>query len=151
MLITNALFICAAHPLSIGIMLILQTITIAIFSRFFIPSFWYSYILILVFLGGLLVLFVYVSTLASNEQINTNLPNFSFTLLIFFLLIILVKFNPIESIGVTDNQHDSITFSWVFSSSFIPLSSFLIIYLFLVLVAIVKIIKRWGGSLRPRT
>jgi hypothetical protein len=37
----------------------------------------------------------------------------------------------------------------MYSRPFIIVSSFLIIYLFIVLIAIVKITKYWAGSLRP--
>lgn len=138
------------HPLSIGIILIVQTIIIAFFSGIFLPSFWYSYILILVFIGGLLVLFIYVSTLASNEQINITPPYLIMMITTLALLFLIFSSNPRKMFILTDNFQDNFTFSWIFSSPFIYLSLFLIIYLFIVLVAVVKITKFWGGSLRPQ-
>jgi hypothetical protein len=41
------------------------------------------------------------------------------------------------------------SFIWIYTSPLINLSAFLITFLFLVLVAIVKITKWWGGSIRP--
>jgi NADH-ubiquinone oxidoreductase chain 6 len=79
-----------------GITLIAQTIIIAIFSGTLLPTYWYSYILVLVFLGGLLILFIYVSTIAANEQIGAiPISLIIFTLAFIFTIIKLrVKFVP---------------------------------------------------------
>lgn len=148
---TNTVFIYMTHPLSLGIILILQTLLIAFFSGFLIPSFWYSYILVLVFLGGLLVLFIYVASLASNEQINIRPPHIIVILASLIILFTLTKFNPSKTQSLTDNQQDNITYVWIFSTPIVSASLFLIIYLFIVLVAVVKITKFWGGSLRPQS
>ena len=53
------------QPLSLGLSIILLTGSLCILSRLFVSS-WYSYILFLVFVGGLLVIFAYVAVLAPN-------------------------------------------------------------------------------------
>lgn len=67
------------HPLAIGLALLMQTLFIALSTGLVAPSFWFSYILFLVFLGGMLVLFIYVASLASNEI-------FRFSTKLFFIL-----------------------------------------------------------------
>lgn len=148
-IITNSIFIMVSHPLTIGLILIVQTLIIAFFSRLFLPSFWFSYILILVFMGGLLVLFVYVSTLASNEQINISPPYLFIFLTLLIFLVLLLIWTPREIFTLTDNSQLDYSYSWIFSLPLISLSFFLIVYLFIVLVAIVKITKFWGGAIRP--
>jgi NADH-ubiquinone oxidoreductase chain 6 len=88
-----------------GITLIVQTIIIAVFSGMLLPSFWYSYILVLVFLGGLLILFIYVSTMAANEQIGAIPITFiALTLaFIFSLMNLRVKFVPRNIFSNNDN------------------------------------------------
>ena len=49
-----------------GLTLLIQTILVSIISGLITKTFWFSYILFLVFLGGILVLFIYVTSLASN-------------------------------------------------------------------------------------
>lgn len=126
-----------------------QTILIAIFSGLLINSFWFSYLLILIFLGGLLILFIYVSTLASNEQIASFFPKSPLILLFLFVGATLTLFNPARIFIYNDNTSRTINLAWMYSSPFILISSFLIVYLFIVLIAIVKITKYWAGSLRP--
>lgn len=149
--IFNTIFIFLNHPLTIGIILIAQTIIIAIFTGILLPSFWYSYILILVFLGGLLILFIYVSTIAANEQIGI-IPVSSIiviTLFVFFIIKISVRLIPRKIFLTTDRTPFKENYSWIFTLPSSVLTGFLIVYLFIVLIAIVKITKFWGGSIRP--
>jgi hypothetical protein len=41
------------------------------------------------------------------------------------------------------------TYAWIFTLPSSILAGFLIVYLFIVLIAIVKITKFWGGAIRP--
>nr|YP_010424184.1 NADH dehydrogenase subunit 6 [Daphnia tibetana]USH58534.1 NADH dehydrogenase subunit 6 [Daphnia tibetana] len=55
------------HPLGMGLVVLALTVFLAVMLGSFMTNFWLSYVLVLVLLGGLLVIFVYVSLLASNE------------------------------------------------------------------------------------
>lgn len=144
----NFLFMVIKHPLSMGAILLFQTLFIAVFSGLALPSFWYSYILILIFLGGILILFIYVASIAANEKFSQT---FRSVPIIFILSIILAWFTvkhtkwAFKSLSLQRAP----SYSWIYSSPITITSSFLIIYLFIVLVAIVKITKWWGGSIRP--
>nr|ADF65628.1 NADH dehydrogenase subunit 6 [Vietnamella dabieshanensis] len=83
-------FIFMKHPLAMGLILLLQTILISIITGIFSGSFWFSYILFLVFLGGMLVLFIYMTSLASNEMFSVSA--FMFLILPFSIPIFLVLY-----------------------------------------------------------
>nr|YP_004891575.1 NADH dehydrogenase subunit 6 [Phalera flavescens]AEB71587.1 NADH dehydrogenase subunit 6 [Phalera flavescens] len=76
------------NPLSMGLMILMQTLLICLLSGMMIKTYWFSYILFLTFLGGLLVLFIYVSSIASNELFNMK-----FLLNLFFLFVFEFIFN----------------------------------------------------------
>nr|YP_009643516.1 NADH dehydrogenase subunit 6 [Antilochus russus]APO08959.1 NADH dehydrogenase subunit 6 [Antilochus russus] len=59
------------HPISLGIMTIIQTFNIAMMMGMIMGSFWFSYIIIIVMLSGMLVLFIYMASIASNEKFQT--------------------------------------------------------------------------------
>lgn len=63
------------HPLSIGLILILQTLITAILIGYIINSFLFSYIIIIIILRGALVLFIYIARIASNEKFNLSIKN----------------------------------------------------------------------------
>merc|ERR1712221_33590 len=81
-----------SHPLAIGLALLSQTILICLITGLSSSSFWFSYILFLIFLGGMLVLFIYVTSLASNEIFKPSIVSIitimvlSSTGLLFLLL-----------------------------------------------------------------
>nr|YP_010235805.1 NADH dehydrogenase subunit 6 [Bambusicaliscelis fanjingensis]QTD82423.1 NADH dehydrogenase subunit 6 [Bambusicaliscelis fanjingensis] len=56
------------HPISMGSMLIVQTIIISMISSMKFYSSWYSYILFITIIGGMMVMFMYMSSIASNEK-----------------------------------------------------------------------------------
>ena len=56
-----------SNPLRLGLILLFCRILIVWNLAFFSSTFWISYILILVLVGGLIVVFIYVSLLASND------------------------------------------------------------------------------------
>nr|URX54211.1 NADH dehydrogenase subunit 6 [Cryptotermes sp. 8 AB-2022a] len=60
------------HPLAMGMLLLMQTMMMCLISGLMHQSFWFQYILFMVFVGGMLVLFIYVASLASNEMFTLS-------------------------------------------------------------------------------
>nr|QNR04864.1 NADH dehydrogenase subunit 6 [Chorisquilla orientalis] len=79
----SLVFINITHPLAMGMMLLLQTLAICAITALMNFHAWFSYILFLTFLGGMLVLFIYITSLTSNEMFQ-----FSFKMITFFALTI---------------------------------------------------------------
>lgn len=79
------LFIRLKHPLTI----IIRVILITIISRWTITqtfsNSWLRIILILIWLGGLLIIFIYLSSIVPNELFFTN-PNRTLIFLFYFCL-----------------------------------------------------------------
>nr|UHM24570.1 NADH dehydrogenase subunit 6 [Papilio machaon annae] len=152
------------HPLSMGLMILIQTLIICLLSGMLINSYWFSYILFLVFLGGLLVLFIYVSSVASNELFNMNffLKNIMFFLLIMSLFLSFNYMNNLnwmnfsfnyEMKNMTNffifiNNENKINLSKLYNNQNYMLMMMLITYLFITLVAIVKITNIFYGPIR---
>ena len=68
------------HPISLGIVLIFYSLIIGIMSIIFSTP-WFFYLLVLVFLGGVIILIIYISTLAANEKFI--IPKFNRYLILF--------------------------------------------------------------------
>jgi len=123
-------------------------------------SFWFSYILFLVFLGGILVLFIYVTSLASNEIFNFS---FNLILIIIFILLIIFFFSLlIDNIEITFlnnfdifnfsklilNKENSISIHKLYNFPTNLITLILINYLFFTLIVVVKITNFYYGPLR---
>nr|AII02267.1 NADH dehydrogenase subunit 6 [Rhodoneura mellea] len=151
------------HPLSMGLMILTQTLMMTMLSGMLIKSYWFSYILFLTFLGGLLVLFIYTSSVASNEMFQFSI-NMKIMLLIFLLtiLLILFLFYPMNWMNLNQmsemenffynmlflNNENKINLSKLYNSQNFLLMLMLIIYLFITLIAIIKITNIFYGPLR---
>lgn len=86
--------------------------------------------------------------MASNEKLNFSMSALIIAIFSFRIIIFSINFNAINIFIGSDSLIEK-SYIWLFSEPSSLLASFLIIYLFIVLVAIVKITKWWGGALRP--
>nr|YP_010713969.1 NADH dehydrogenase subunit 6 [Pseudeustrotia carneola]WDD39381.1 NADH dehydrogenase subunit 6 [Pseudeustrotia carneola] len=153
------------NPLSMGLMILIQTLLTCLMSGMMIKTYWFSYILFLTFLGGLLVLFIYVSSIASNEMFNFkfNLFKFIMSLLLLLLLLQFIYFNNIYWMNLSTNSdmdnfmnlllfinnENKINLSKLYNNQTFMIMLMLVIYLFITLIAVVKITNIFYGPLRP--
>nr|YP_009343002.1 NADH dehydrogenase subunit 6 [Austropotamobius torrentium]APS87216.1 NADH dehydrogenase subunit 6 [Austropotamobius torrentium] len=159
-LFSSVLFTRLNHPLSMGLTLFSQTILICLSSGYYSHSFWFSYILFLIFLGGMLVLFIYVASLASNEMFNTQFNYLSISLsLVFILSFMLLFFDPLtiysnfnllasSVMSMYKFNMTSLLVSTIYNYSSMFFTLFLISYLLLTLFIVVKIINPLSSPLR---
>ena len=162
--IVRSIFIQIKHPLAIGLILLIQTFFICLIAGNYNESFWFSYVLFLIFLGGILVLFIYVTSLASNEifTISIKILLISFIILRFIILIIICLDNSFIQSFIYNNEINNLfTLNTIVEENTINLNKLynfptniltilLINYLFLTLIAAVKITNIFYGPLRPR-
>nr|YP_010164370.1 NADH dehydrogenase subunit 6 [Scyra compressipes]QRM82008.1 NADH dehydrogenase subunit 6 [Scyra compressipes] len=154
--ILSLLFTLLEHPLALGLTLLTQTVLISLNLGLATYSFWFSYILFLIFLGGMLVLFIYVASLASNEMFKFSLVFFftSFFLLMFFSLLlffsdnIFFSFLNLISSSIETKIFSTFIISWIYSTSLMKVTSFVIFYLLFTLIVVVKITNMFKGPLR---
>nr|YP_010946840.1 NADH dehydrogenase subunit 6 [Rhabdoblatta marginata]WGO57597.1 NADH dehydrogenase subunit 6 [Rhabdoblatta marginata] len=142
------------HPLAMGLILLIQTIFISIITGLLSQSFWFSYILFIIFLGGMLVLFIYVTSLASNEMFSMS------TKLIMLSMFILPIMGMIYwKMSTSIMSQETFNFMNINNSIYLPLiklynsptsiiTIMLATYLFLTLIAVVKITNIFKGPLR---
>nr|YP_010946762.1 NADH dehydrogenase subunit 6 [Pseudophoraspis kabakovi]WGO57519.1 NADH dehydrogenase subunit 6 [Pseudophoraspis kabakovi] len=143
------------HPLAMGLMLLIQTMMVSMITGLLTQSFWFSYVLFLIFLGGMLVLFIYVTSLASNEMFSLSTK-----LLIMSIVIMMISMTLFSTLKFPNlmNQ-ESFSFLMINNNSSLPLTKLynqptnmitimLASYLFLTLIAVVKITNIFKGPLR---
>nr|YP_010137197.1 NADH dehydrogenase subunit 6 [Apriona germarii]QWM97269.1 NADH dehydrogenase subunit 6 [Apriona germarii] len=159
MTIFALIFIFLTHPLSFGLILLLETILISMLSGLMNFNYWYSYILFLIMIGGMLILFIYMTSVASNEKFKFSNKIFmlSIFILLFFSLFILLDEYFLNTFLLTDlfNQNQNFNFKMSLNKFFIwPMNMifFLMInYLLVTLIMVVKITNIQYGPLRQKT
>nr|WNH42602.1 NADH dehydrogenase subunit 6 [Neoperla bella] len=156
-----SIFTQITHPLAMGLMLLTQTLLVCLTTGLMAHSFWFSYILFLVFLGGLLVLFIYVATLASNETFSFE--PYTLILLMSFsamTIITLIFIDPLLTPLTKESAGPSLNPILAWNNELAPalmklynnptnlITLMLALYLFLTLIAVVQITKIFYGPLR---
>nr|YP_010586521.1 NADH dehydrogenase subunit 6 [Pseudostenophylax fumosus]UZZ44322.1 NADH dehydrogenase subunit 6 [Pseudostenophylax fumosus] len=84
-----------SHPLIITIFIITQTCLLILITGIMGYSFWMSYIMFLTFIGGLLVLFIYISSLTPNKNFLLNYKKITLILLTVILMSLIINIQPI--------------------------------------------------------
>nr|YP_010032845.1 NADH dehydrogenase subunit 6 [Parastratiosphecomyia szechuanensis]QOW38330.1 NADH dehydrogenase subunit 6 [Parastratiosphecomyia szechuanensis] len=162
-LMSSMIFMQMNHPLAMGLMLLIQSFLICLITGLMFNSFWYSYILFLVFLGGLLILFIYITSLASNEMFSFSMKILTSMVVLFSIIVLFLLITDnmlIYSIFKNDMMNlmtSNMNYSSTNKMSLINLYNFpinlitimLMNYLLLTLIAVVKITNSFYGPLRP--
>nr|YP_009406937.1 NADH dehydrogenase subunit 6 [Typhlatya iliffei]ASA39460.1 NADH dehydrogenase subunit 6 [Typhlatya iliffei] len=155
----SIVFTSITHPLAMGLILLIQTVVIAALMTFTLKTSWFSYILFLIFLGAMLVLFIYVATLAPNESLSLSYVMITVMILSLFLGALITPLDPfllthavfIENAPSQMNltaTATTISLNPMYNLSSMKMTLFLILYLLLTLVVVVKITATHFGPLR---
>lgn len=145
------------HPLSLGLLILTYTIITCIIIGLIRSNFWFSYILILIIIGGLLILFIYITRTASNEKFKFNKY---IIFIIISLFIITIFINNINLYLINQNINNEILHKIdLIRNFYLNLNKFLnypnsniflilVFYLLISIIAVVKITKVKFGPLR---
>nr|UGS80474.1 NADH dehydrogenase subunit 6 [Lachesilla texcocana] len=155
----SIMFLFSMNPLTMGLILIFQTISISLLLASCLKSSWFIYMLILIFIGGMLVLFIYVTSIFPNEKFSFNQSKMIFismliSMLIIFFLIYLFVLNTHFHFYESYNSLDTMEYFLLqptkkfFSSQTNILMVFLVNYLFFCMIVVIKITNFFQGPLR---
>nr|YP_010411518.1 NADH dehydrogenase subunit 6 [Euurobracon yokahamae]UJJ81893.1 NADH dehydrogenase subunit 6 [Euurobracon yokahamae] len=151
------------HPLMLGLILIFYIIFITFKMNMILNNYWYSYILFLVMIGGLMILFMYFISLTNNELFYFKLKYNLYQMLKFLMILILIFYmiynwsmnyiynlNYFEMISLMNYFEFNylILLKNLMMDYFLKLNLFMIIYLFFTMVTIVIICNKIKLPLR---
>lgn len=154
----NWFFLLTKTPPSIGLILIIQIIFISLILRGITLNYWFSFILFIVIIGGLIVLFIYITRIIPNSIHKINWKIILYIRIIFFtsiLLIYIINFNlllnkisidSINLISLFKNNYFYLTKIYNFPLNYLFLLR--VIYLLLTLIIAAKLVKSSYGSIR---
>nr|YP_010227810.1 NADH dehydrogenase subunit 6 [Cryptocercus tianbaensis]UDD86570.1 NADH dehydrogenase subunit 6 [Cryptocercus tianbaensis] len=143
------------HPLAMGLMLLMQTILVCLMSGSMSQSFWFAYIMFLIFIGGMLVLFIYVTSLASNEMLTLSTKMMIMSTMSMMLILLTMKnwmkINNSETMTNEElnlNNENQTQLNKLYNKPNGKMTIMLASYLFLALITVVKITNISSGPLR---
>ena len=106
---------------------------------------WYSFLVFLIYIGGIIVMFSYFVALSPNQYLKIK----SVTIIIILAMLIIslptfYSYNPTEFNN--SNKFDSL---YLYRPVLVPILLFIIILLLMIILIVVKIINTSKGPLRP--
>nr|AML25733.1 NADH dehydrogenase subunit 6 [Staphylinidae sp. BMNH 1274246] len=156
-MLISIMFLFMNHPMTMGLTLLIQTIIMSMISGLLNYNYWFSYILFLIMVGGMLVLFIYMTSIASNEMFTYSNKMLWMSMMIMIMLIfinlIIDKYMMNYNFIFLENFFIKMNYMYLskyFSYPSIIIIVLMIIYLFITLIAIVKITKIEYGPLRQK-
>nr|QWT71647.1 NADH dehydrogenase subunit 6 [Saussurella borneensis] len=154
----NSMFTTTKQPMIMVMIILTQTIIIAIKTGMESESFWFSYMLVIIFIGGMMVMFIYITSITPNEMNSTNLMLTLTSMLLFsaIALITMMKTNHMSnletntmSIEMISNEYSTIL-KPLFNEPMNKISLMMMIYLFIAMIAVTKITDLKSGPLRKK-
>nr|UJY97027.1 NADH dehydrogenase subunit 6 [Potamometra berezowskii] len=141
------------HPLSMGFSIIMLTMLTAIMMNMMIKYSWYSYILVLVMLGGMLVLFMYMASIASNEIMKFSMKILLLMTAMFIMsnLLINLEMENMTSPNMyfIENQNN-MSMMKLFNSKTSIITILLATYLLITMIYVIFITNMFEGPMRKK-
>nr|YP_010693417.1 NADH dehydrogenase subunit 6 [Gonopsis coccinea]WCB99299.1 NADH dehydrogenase subunit 6 [Gonopsis coccinea] len=139
------------HPLSMGLVLLMQTFMVAMIMGYIMESFFFSYIIIIIMMSGALVLFIYMSSVASNEKFNTPMKNIIMMTSLFILIYFVLKTTKYET-NIINNlvSIENVSLIKIFNSTTSMITMMMIFYLLMTMIVVSNNAKVSEGPLRMK-
>nr|YP_010827544.1 NADH dehydrogenase subunit 6 [Sinocentrus brevicornis]WFD60963.1 NADH dehydrogenase subunit 6 [Sinocentrus brevicornis] len=147
----SAISVSMKTPMSMGMMLLMQTLlSISLMNTMNISS-WIPMITFLTMIGGLLIIFMYMSSITSNEKFKMNTK--------MLLPLILMAITMEEMMNEFQNQEmqymnmisDKMMSMTKMYNKSMMMTLMVILYMLLTMLIVNKIVKMFEGPLRSNT
>nr|YP_011010664.1 NADH dehydrogenase subunit 6 [Halobates katherinae]WPW47344.1 NADH dehydrogenase subunit 6 [Halobates katherinae] len=153
MIVTSTTLITLNHPLSMGFNVILITFLSSMAMSIWMKYTWYSYILVLVMLGGMLVLFMYMASIASNE-----IMKFSFKTLIMIMIVVVISMFLLKeemlsygsAIIQTMDGQQNMSMMKLFNTKSSIITIMMALYLLMTMIYVIFITNTFEGPMRKK-
>nr|YP_010528100.1 NADH dehydrogenase subunit 6 [Mycterothrips gongshanensis]UXW64202.1 NADH dehydrogenase subunit 6 [Mycterothrips gongshanensis] len=138
------LMMLSNHPLILGLLVILQSIFISSIISHSFSITWFSFLIFMIYLGGILMLFSYIISLTKSEEPMIKKKS----ILIFFIMMILILWGEKEeSLTKMSKMEVKNLLSSLFSNS-LKISILMMIFLLLIMIMVVFLTESSKGSMR---
>nr|YP_010554773.1 NADH dehydrogenase subunit 6 [Potamyia chinensis]UYO79419.1 NADH dehydrogenase subunit 6 [Potamyia chinensis] len=151
-LLINFFLLFIKTPLSLALMIISQTLMFSLIMNFNLNLYWISYILYLIMLGGMLILFLYMCSISSNEIVKLNvkilLSSLPIILMYFFFWMSNKSYQLMNSPNFLMNNENLISIHKIYNNFTLLISFLLMFYLLITLFMVTSLSYYNFGPLR---
>ncbi|YP_009370132.1 NADH dehydrogenase subunit 6 (mitochondrion) [Macrosteles quadrilineatus] len=150
MLMIPSMTLFMKTPMSMGVMLLMQTIMATMLTSKIMLSSWISMVMFLMLVGGLLILFMYMSSIASNEKFKMNYKMFMLFIIMFVPTEELMSEIQINENEIYMSKNEMLTFMKMYNKKTMMITIMVFIYMLLTMIIVTKIVKINKGPLRAK-
>jgi len=137
------IMISAPTPVSICLITIIQSLVVGCLTWTFMKDTWCILMFLIIYFGGVIVLFIYVCSLSQNTTLQLN----SKIIIMIFPLVVVVDWSLLrwrsDSSEITQTE-----IIRIINNEFNAVAIMLILYLLYGLISVVKVSKFYYGALR---
>ena len=145
----SPLIIFFTHPILLAYLLVVYAVLISFFLAL-IRIRWFLYLLVLIFLGGVIILIIYITTMSANEKLY-HTSQVSARELVIYGVFVLGFYSFIFPIKKTRARERALNFTLtLMETSSRGIYVWITFYLLLVIIRVVKIVKLEEGPLVKR-
>nr|YP_010879009.1 NADH dehydrogenase subunit 6 [Batracomorphus matsumurai]WHE42661.1 NADH dehydrogenase subunit 6 [Batracomorphus matsumurai] len=151
-IMNSSMLIKLNNPLSISVALIMKTLMISILMNLMSQNSWLSMMFFLMMVGGLLIMFSYMTSIVSNEKFKFNI---NLTIILMMLLIpmesnlFLILTNENQEM-LTSNSMMELMLMKMYNKKSLFMLIFMVIYLLITMIMVSKMIMKNLGPLRSK-
>nr|WCB99526.1 NADH dehydrogenase subunit 6 [Meteorus sp. 1 XHS-2023a] len=149
------------HPLALSLLLLIYSVVLIIKMNYMNMSYWYSYVLFLLMVGGVMILILYLTGISNNELFNLNMNYYYMFFLklvfIYFLMYFMLKKNNLTNLINFNMMNDLNLNILIFFKDYyfiknlflnFCMSIYLLVYMFMLMVVSVLICMKNLSPLR---
>nr|YP_009829225.1 NADH dehydrogenase subunit 6 [Greenidea ficicola]QJC59743.1 NADH dehydrogenase subunit 6 [Greenidea ficicola]WCJ52972.1 NADH dehydrogenase subunit 6 [Greenidea ficicola] len=141
-------------PLSANLTILIQSISLTMLMNLINKTSWISFMLFILYIGGLMIIFLYISSIAFNElNMNKNYKNIMIKLiLIMFIFIKMKNFFILENFKLENKFifEDNFYFINMFLMPNNLMIYFMLMILLFMLILIIWLLKNNKGPIRQK-
>nr|QGZ10086.1 NADH dehydrogenase subunit 6 [Oncopsis nigrofasciata] len=153
MMILSMMLPIMKTPMSMGTILLMQTMLTTLLMNKMMLTAWFPMVTFLMMIGGMMVLFMYMSSIASNEKFSMNLNlTLIFVLMIIYMeeLMLENQLNEFQTINLTETQ-ETLSMMKLYNKKSMMITMFMVLFLLLTMISVSKIVLHHKGPLRMKT
>nr|YP_010583010.1 NADH dehydrogenase subunit 6 [Yangisunda tiani]UGN61456.1 NADH dehydrogenase subunit 6 [Yangisunda tiani] len=151
MMIISSLNLVMNNPMSMGFLLMTQTMMMILLMNKMMTSSWFTMITFMMMIGALLIMFMYMSSIASNEKFKMK-ANMMIIILIMLTMLIseemMLESQIKETIEYKTTNNFNMSLTKIYNKKSMMLTIMLVMYLLLTMISVTKLVKHHKGPLR---
>nr|YP_010271154.1 NADH dehydrogenase subunit 6 [Gargara genistae]UKB86919.1 NADH dehydrogenase subunit 6 [Gargara genistae] len=151
MMSISMICILMKSPMSMMFILLIQTLLSVLIMNMINSSSWIPMITFLTMIGGLMIIFMYMSSITSNEKFKLNLKMTFIMIMTFMMTEDMIIDMPNQEFQMIQNSLDNMMSMNKMYSKSMTMTTMMIMYLLLTMISVNKIIKLFEGPLRSKT